>query len=108
MRAMAEELFVVLSALGPDRPGLVARVTAFLTERGANIEESRMAILGGEFGLMLLASGAGEVIGRLEREREGLERETGMAILLRRTRDPAQHRQRVAFPCRVTAESLDR
>ena len=38
------ESFLVLSALGPDRPGLVAEVTHYLTERGANVEVIAVSI----------------------------------------------------------------
>jgi glycine cleavage system transcriptional repressor len=105
---MADPLFLVLSALGPDRAGLVAEVTEFLTSRGGNIEDSRMVILGAEFGMMVLVSGSEATVGRIEGERSVLEKQTGMAVLLKRTRDPAEHRQEMSLPCRILAESLDR
>ena len=37
---MATETFLVLSALGPDRPGLVAEVTEYLTDRGVKGRET--------------------------------------------------------------------
>ena len=45
-----------LSAIGRDRPGIVAGVSGALLEHGANIEDSRMAILGGHFTIMLIVS----------------------------------------------------
>jgi glycine cleavage system transcriptional repressor len=45
-----------LSAIGRDRPGIVAGVSGALLEHGANIEDSRMAILGGHFTMMLIVS----------------------------------------------------
>jgi glycine cleavage system transcriptional repressor len=45
-----------LSAIGRDRPGIVAAVSGALLEHGANIEDSRMAILGGHFTIMLIVS----------------------------------------------------
>ena len=42
--------YLVLTALGPDRPGLVRELSEFVAERGVNIDDSRMAILGAEFG----------------------------------------------------------
>ncbi len=45
-----------LSAIGRDRPGIVAGVSGALFEHGANIEDSRMAILGGHFTMMLIVS----------------------------------------------------
>jgi glycine cleavage system transcriptional repressor len=45
-----------LSAIGRDRPGIVAGVSGALLKHGANIEDSRMAILGGHFTMMLIVS----------------------------------------------------
>jgi len=45
-----------LSAIGRDRPGIVAGVSGALLKHGANIEDSRMAILGGHFTVMLIVS----------------------------------------------------
>ena len=64
MQGMSTERHLVLSALGPDRPGIVAEVTSYVTERGGNIEDSRMAVLGGEFGVMMLVSGTADEIAR--------------------------------------------
>ena len=46
----------VLTVTGPDRIGIVERVTGLLFERGGNVETSRMARLGGEFAILLLVS----------------------------------------------------
>jgi glycine cleavage system transcriptional repressor len=101
------EIFLVLSALGPDRPGLVAEITEYLTERGANVEDSRMAVLGGEFGVLILVSGTPEKIEAIERDRAALMEKTGTELLLRRTKSPEDHRRAASIPCLVTAEALD-
>lgn len=46
-----------IAAIGADRPGIVAAVTAVLVERECNIEDTAMAILGGHFSMMLVVSG---------------------------------------------------
>lgn len=101
------EIFLALSALGPDRPGLVAEITEYLTEHGANVEDSRMAVLGGEFGVLILISGAAAAIEAIEREQAGLAAKTGLTILVRRTKSPEDHRRAASVPCLVTAEALD-
>lgn len=45
-----------VSAVGRDRPGIVAALAAALLELDGNIEDSRMAILGGHFSVMLVVS----------------------------------------------------
>ena len=46
-----------LSALGRDRPGIVAAVSRILLEHHTNIEDSQMAILRGRFSMMLIVAG---------------------------------------------------
>lgn len=66
---------LVVTATGTDRPGIVQRVTHALVEHGANMEESRMARLGGEFAAILLVSVPENQVSGLREALEGLERE---------------------------------
>lgn len=43
-----------LSAIGRDRPGIVAAITGVLLGHGANLEDSQMTILQGHFTMMLV------------------------------------------------------
>ena len=43
-----------VTAIGTDRPGIVAAVTEVLRDRGGNLEDSAMTILAGHFAMMLL------------------------------------------------------
>ena len=52
---MAKEYFVV-TIVGPDQRGLVARITDEIVSHDANIEESHMSRLGGEFAVLMLLS----------------------------------------------------
>lgn len=47
---------LAITAIGADRPGIVAAVTRVLHERGGNLEDSAMTILGGHFAIMLLVA----------------------------------------------------
>lgn len=58
-----------LSAIGRDRPGIVAAVTAAMLEHGVNIEDSQMAILRGHFAMMFVLA-AGEELDRAALERD--------------------------------------
>ncbi len=102
---MAEERYMALSGLGPDRPGLVAEVTRFLVERGCSVQDSRMAVLGGEFGILMLVTGDDLV--RVVREMPQLEDQTGLKLTLRPTSSPSEHRQASGIPCQISAHSLD-
>jgi glycine cleavage system transcriptional repressor len=104
---MTTPTYLVLSALGPDRPGLVAELTDFLTQHGANVEDSRMAVLGGDFGILVLVSGDAERVASVERDHEALSDKTGLSLMLRRTKSPEEHRRAEVVPCLVTAEAID-
>ena len=45
---------LAVTALGADRPGIIARVTGVLLDHGGNLEDSTMTILGGQFAIVLL------------------------------------------------------
>ena len=49
---------LLLSATEPDRLGLVAELTKFIAEKGCNVEDSRIVVLGGYAGLMALVKSA--------------------------------------------------
>ena len=51
---------LLVTSVGEDRPGIVARLTEVFLSHGANLEERRMAILGGEFAAIMLISLATE------------------------------------------------
>jgi glycine cleavage system transcriptional repressor len=44
----------VVSAIGPDRPGIVARLTRVLAGHGCNVADSHMGLLNGRFSMMLV------------------------------------------------------
>jgi len=47
---------LALSAIGVDRPGIVAAVTGVLVDRGCNLEDTSMSILRGHFAMTLVIS----------------------------------------------------
>ena len=49
-----------LSAIGRDRPGIVADLAELIYESDCNLEDSSMTILGSEFAVLLLLTGEGE------------------------------------------------
>ena len=75
--ALVEHL--ALSAIGRDRPGIVAAVTRVLVDHGVNIEDSQMTILRGHF-TMTLILGTPEATdqGRLRADLEAVADELGL------------------------------
>jgi len=100
-----ERRYKVLTAVGRDRPGLVQRIASAIHESDANLEDSRMAILGGEFALILLLSGsAGAVSKANERVRE-LGTELGLRVFLD---DTARAPKGAFLPYRLRVSGFDR
>ncbi len=76
--------YFILSAIGRDRPGLVAELARLVHDCDANLEDSRMTILGSEFAVLLLCSATAADSGdRLAVGAKRLERDHGLTILLR-------------------------
>jgi len=69
----------MLTVVGNDRPGIVARVTAALYENGCNLGEASMMRLGGNFTIMLMVGDAGEE-GHLEALLAPLVGELGLRL----------------------------
>jgi glycine cleavage system transcriptional repressor len=67
---------ILVTAAGEDRPGIVARLTEVFVKHGANLEESRMAILGGEFAAIIMIAVPEERIDGLKKELKALDDET--------------------------------
>jgi len=76
---------IVVSALGKDRPGIVNELSKAVLEAGGNIEDSRMSVLGGEFALMMLASGSPSAVDNIERDLAPLQSKLALTIIAKRT-----------------------
>jgi glycine cleavage system transcriptional repressor len=74
-----------LSAIGRDRPGIAAAITAVLLEHGVNIEDSQATILRGHFSIVLILAAPDEAdAGRLAGDLERAGAELGLeAVVLR-------------------------
>ena len=80
----------ILSATGKDRPGIVFQVSQFLFEHRCNMADSRMAVLGGQFSLMLLFSGMEDDVRGLEEGLDDFQQKCGLRALLLPAADPQE------------------
>ena len=95
----------VLSAIGPDRPGLVDQIAAVIHDAGGNIADSRMAILGGEFALILLFSGTPAAVAKVRKSLGPAAKRLKLTWTLSPTR--AEARARPFLPYRMRVTGLD-
>jgi glycine cleavage system transcriptional repressor len=88
---------IVISAVGPDRPGVVHELTRVVLDCGGNILESRMAALGSEFAMLLLVSGSWHTPAKLETALDKLAEANGLAVTVRQTRQKEPSRDRLPY-----------
>lgn len=70
---------LAVSALGPDRRGIVAAVAGALAGQKLNIEDAQMTILRGHFTIVLVVSGPDSLeVGKLRRDLENVGRDLGL------------------------------
>lgn len=105
MNTDAPNNYLVVTASGEDKIGIVDRLAGKIAEIGCNIEESRMAVLGGQFALIMLISGPWNALSKLESQMEKLGVQLGLSIIHKRTgkRDRAQ----AAVPYTVDVVAMD-
>lgn len=96
---------LVITAVGPDRVGLVEKIAQFLVTKGCNIEDSKMAVFCGDFTIILLVSGAPESLDRVSKSLQALTAQTGLAFFSRRPAPKTYPES--ALPCKLLASCLD-
>jgi glycine cleavage system transcriptional repressor len=104
---MEMKTYAVLTAVGPDRPGLVDQISEYMSDRKINIEDSRMAVLGGEFALILLAGGTPVVMEQLLSSTDALEKKTGLIFNVKRTQAPGEKAKSPSLIYRLHGTSMD-
>ena len=105
MSTNASKNYLVISALGQDRPGLVNELTRVILDSGCNIVDSRMSVLGGEFAIILLISGTWNAVAKLDSQHEGVEKRLEMTLTTKRT-EPRVPRDNL-LPYAVDVVSID-
>ncbi|MCG9696783.1 ACT domain-containing protein [Shewanella sp. Isolate11] len=76
---------LVVTALGSDRPGIVSRFARLASECDCDIVDSRMALFGNEFTLIMMISGAWTSITKMETSLSTLSVELGLLTVMKRT-----------------------
>jgi glycine cleavage system transcriptional repressor len=95
--------FLVITASGEDKVGLVDKLSAKITESACNIEESRMAVLGGQFALIMLVSGVWNALSKLEGQLAAVGEQLGLTIIHKRTKERERTQPLVPYHVEVVA-----
>lgn len=95
--------YLVISAVGTDRSGLVNDLSRSILEHGCNIEDSRMTVLGGEFAAILLVEGKWNTLAKVENAIPELQRSLDLTIVCKRTGARAQGESKLPYAVDVIA-----
>lgn len=97
--------YIVLSAIGADKSGIVNDLSKTVTELTANILDSRMVVMGGEFTIIMMIGGDSLTLDKLEPALQARCEALALQMISRRT----QRKQATpdALPYQVNAVALD-
>jgi glycine cleavage system transcriptional repressor len=94
----------VISTIGQDRPGIVNALAERVSALGVNIDDSRMAVLGGEFAVLMAVTGSPESLAALDSALSQYANDAGFAYLFRPTENrPAA----LSLPATVNVVAMD-
>lgn len=101
-------LELVVTAVGPDRPGIASDFTGHVHAAGANLADTRMANLRGQFALIALVQGTYEVLEDVKRRMKESAPRMGLAIDFHApsAKESAPH-SRDGVPFRLKTYSMD-
>jgi glycine cleavage system transcriptional repressor len=105
MNKDTENNYLAITASGDDKVGIVDQLSGRIADSGCNIEESRMAVLGGKFALIMLVSGPWHALSKLEGQMASLGQQLGLTIIHERTRK--RERTEPAIPYTVEVVAMD-
>ena len=80
---------LIITAIGPDRPGIVGQVTGHLHDAAANVLDSRMVNLRGQFALLLLIEAPDDALAKLRQSLPTLADTIGLRLTVTDSTTPA-------------------
>jgi glycine cleavage system transcriptional repressor len=98
------EKLLAVTAIGPDRAGVVRDLSQAINAAGGSIRESRMIALGAEFAVMMLVSGNWHTVAKLQSSLLALQQQSELTVTVRETQPrPAE----TAAPYSIDVVTLD-
>ncbi len=98
--------YAVLTAIGPDKPGLVDAISRFILDHQCNIEDSQMGVLGGEFAMLILVSGQETTVRAVLESAAAAGEQVGLTVQGRITQLPGEEAVE-SLPYTLSAFAMD-
>ena len=99
--------YLVVTAIGNDRPGIVDEFSKFVLDRDCNIEDSRMAVLGGEFAIIVLIAGPSENVAKVKAEIKGFGEHCQVSVTAKPTEPHVTRMPEGYVPYRLRGTGVD-
>lgn len=97
--------YLVMSAVGANRAGLVESIAKAIKDCGCSIVDSRMTVLGSEFAMVMLLSGSWDAIAKIENQLPRLAE--GLALMISSKRTEPRKNTADLMPYAVEVVSID-
>ncbi|HEX3357450.1 MAG TPA: ACT domain-containing protein [Tepidisphaeraceae bacterium] len=88
---------LIITAVGPDRPGIVGELSGHLHSAGGNILDSRMVNLRGQFAIVILIELAESAAAQLQRDLPGFGKQIGLNLSINSQTSPPQQVQGLSY-----------
>ncbi|PIP80795.1 MAG: glycine cleavage system protein R [Gammaproteobacteria bacterium CG22_combo_CG10-13_8_21_14_all_40_8] len=95
--------YLVVSALGENRPGLVNELSDVASKVGCSIVDSRMTVLGNEFGILMLLTGEWNALAKMEHQLPLLANRLGLTTMIKRTTQTKKETDKLPYQIQVIA-----
>ncbi|GAD78301.1 glycine cleavage system protein R [Vibrio ezurae] len=99
---MAQHL--IITAVGTDRPGIGNKIIHLISDLGCNIIDSRIALLGNDFTLIMLISGTASQVTRVEHSLPQLGAEHDLLTMVKRTSTHTELAQQFTIEAHIQAD----
>ena len=97
------QTYLVISAIGKDRIGLVESISQSVLDCGCHVGESRMTVLGNEFAVVMLVNGHWNAVAKLESALPRMADALGLRISSTRTEAREDKRSLIPYAVEVVA-----
>jgi len=98
---------LVITAVGPDRPGLIGKLTAPLYEASANVADSRMVNLRGQFAIILLVEVPPAQVDGVQTRLREVAASLGLTLTFSGQPAPEKAPSTVGVPYRLNTYAMD-
>lgn len=89
--------YFIVTAFGEDKPGIVAKTTKILYEKGMNIEDSSMTKLNNEFTIMLIVKGESD-LNQLKTAFDKLSEEENLTFVVKQLPEDTISKPSIHYP----------